>query len=85
MFQAVFLNFISYLFLIKYNCIDFKSSQYPCHRCYSIRMINFLKRSTKFPYDAKYSTSIIVLRHKRMIIEFRIGATIRSVVVRIEN
>lgn len=76
--------------MIVYSCIDFKYHstyfcQFPFHRCHSIHMINLLKRSPKFLYGAKYSTSIMMLRHKRMIIEFRIRATIRSLVVKIES
>lgn len=78
------------MFVIVYSCINFKYHNtcfchYPFPCFYSTHIKHILKRSTKFPYDAKYSNSIIVLKHTRMIIEFRIGATIRSLVVRIDS
>lgn len=83
--------FISYLFtcVTEYSCIDFKYYNtlfwLSFHCFHSDHIINLLKRSTKFLYDAKYSTNIMALTHTRMIIEIRIGASISSLVERMDS
>lgn len=82
---------ISYLFtcVTEYSCIDFKYYNtlfwLSFHCFHSDHIINLLKRSTKFLYDAKYSTNIMALTHTRMIIEIRIGASISSLVERMDS
>lgn len=90
-------KYVSYFFIIsylltcvtEYSCIDFKYYNtlfwLSFHCFHSDHIINLLKRSTKFLYDAKYSTNIMALTHTRMIIEIRIGASISSLVERMDS
>lgn len=83
--------FISYLFtcVTEYSCIDFKYYNtlfwLSFHCFHSDHIINLLKRSTTFLYDAKYSTNIMALTHTRMIIEIRKGSSISSLVERMDS
>lgn len=92
MFHTVFLNFISYLFLhvITYSCIDFKYHSalfwlYPFYCTHPYHKINFLKRSTNFLYDAKFSTSITALTHTKLIYDIWKAVQLVFLVVRMDG